>query len=148
MARKIFGVIGGLVVAFALVFVLEQVSSYAFAPPALDPSDPESAKEMMRRMPATGFLAILVIYFVSTLLGGLTAAKVAREPWASWVVGGFILAATLVNVFTLPHPIWFTILAVLLIAAAGWLGGVWGRTEPEEDDPSANAWGPDGRLGE
>jgi len=123
MARKIFGVISGLALAFVLIMVLEMVSSYAFAPPALDPSDPEAAKEMMRRMPAVGFLSVLAIYFVSTFVGGFTAAKISREAWAAWVVAAFILVAAIANVVMLPHPIWFTVLAVALIGAAGWLAG-------------------------
>jgi len=123
MARKIFGVIGGLALAFLLIMVLKMVSSYFFAPPALDPSDPEAAKEIIRRMSPIGFLSVLAIYFVSTFVGGFTAAKISRQAWAAWVVAAFILVAAIADVVRLPHPIWFTVLAVALIGAAGWLGG-------------------------
>jgi len=123
MLRKILGVIAGALLAFLLVMLLEAVINYAMAPAAIDPSDTEGMKEMMANMPASAFLAVLLTYFLATLAGGFVAAKIARERWAAWVVAGLILAATLANVAMLPHPLWFTLSAVVLIAAAGWLGG-------------------------
>ena len=38
------------------------------------------------------------------------------------------------GVVAVPHPIWFPILAVLLIAGAGWLSGqLYGAADPEPE---------------
>lgn len=123
MIRKILGVVAGVVVAFVLVALLEMVVNYALAPAGIDPSDAEGMKAMMAAMPAKAFIAILLTYFVATLAGGFTAARISREQWGSWAVAGVVLAATLLNVVLLPHPLWFTVAAVAMIGAAGWFGG-------------------------
>ena len=41
---------------------------------------------------------------------------------AAGVVGGFMLIATAANLIMIPHPLWFSVLAVLGLVIATWLG--------------------------
>ena len=124
MIRKILGVVAGVLVAVAMIFVLEAVISYALAPAGIDPSDPEGMSRMIAQMSAAAFMALLLTYLAATLAGGFTAARIAREQWASWTVAGLLVAGTIANVIRYPeHPLWFTLAAVALIAAGGWISG-------------------------
>ena len=67
--RKVVGILAGLVLAFVLAVLLKAVSDYFFAPPALDPSDPEQAGQIMALMPAAGLVAMLLIFFIATVAG-------------------------------------------------------------------------------
>lgn len=124
MIRNILGIVAGVAVAGLLILVLEAVISYALAPAGIDPSDPEGMSRMIAQMSAAAFLALLLTYLAATLAGGFTAARIAREQWAAWTVAGLLLAGTIANVVRYPeHPLWFTVAAVVLIAAGGWFAG-------------------------
>lgn len=143
MFGKIVGVILGAVLAALVIWVSESLIAYVGAPVGIDPTGDPAA--YMRAMPAPALVGVLLSYFAAALLGGLTAARVARAAWASWVVAGLLLAWTVANVMMLPHPVWFTVAAFVLIAAGGWFGGLMGRGAPrladeDDDEPAARPW--------
>jgi hypothetical protein len=39
------------------------------------------------------------------------------------LIGTAVLALGALNMIVIPHPLWFMLLAVLLVVPAGWLGG-------------------------
>lgn len=123
MIRKIVGIVVGVLLAILVTALLEMVINYALAPAGIDPSDPEGMRRMMEAMPASAFLAVLLTYFLATLAGAFIAARIAREDWTAWSVAGVVLLLTLINVVSLPHPLWFVVGAVALIGGAGWLAG-------------------------
>jgi uncharacterized protein YacL len=50
------------------------------------------------------------------------------------VVGGLMLVATAANLLTIPHPLWFSVLGVVGIIVAAWLGMTLGA-RPASDSP-------------
>lgn len=131
MARIIGGIIAGVVIAFLLVTLLEMVGHYVFPPPPLDYSDPESRRLALANAPAGAFITVLIAYAAASLFGGLTAARIAQTgAWPAWVIAGLLLVGTLVNVVLLPHPIWFTLFALIIITAGGWISGQLATGQP------------------
>ena len=124
MVRKVLGVIAGVVVAMLLVMIIEMVGHYVFPPPPFDYSDPEARRLAMANAPAGALLTVLAAYFIAVLAGGWTAGRIAGGlAWPARVVAGLILLAAVANLFMLPHPAWFAVLAVLLVVVAGWIAG-------------------------
>lgn len=132
--RKVLGVAAGLVLAWLLAIVLKFFSDYLFAPAALDPSDPEQARQIMSLMPAAGLVSVLLIFFVATLAGAFTAARVAHVRWAAWAAGGLMLLVTAVRAVMGHYPAWLIVATLAVIAVAAWLGGTMaGDGDPDED---------------
>ena len=125
MVRAIAGILVGIVIAVATVFAIEQVVHlFAPAPADFDMRDPEQVRARVASLPMTAFLLVLIGWLVGTGLGSWAAVRISRAgaTWPGLVVGAAIVAATLYNVVTIPHPIWFVALALTLIPIASWLG--------------------------
>lgn len=124
MLRKLGGVIAGAVVALLLIVVLETVIRYVFPPPPLDYDDPAVRRMLALNAPAASLLSVVVAYAFAAVAGAWTAVRVARDgPWPAWAVGGLLLLLTVLNVAALPHPLWFTLLALAAIALSAWSAG-------------------------
>ena len=125
MDRTILGLVAAVLVAVGLVFVLEMAGHMMFPPPAdLNVRDPAQMATMIERLPIGAVLAVLVAWTLGAFGGGFVAAMVARRgAWPAWVVAGLLLVFSAMTMVMIPHPTWFMVAAVVLIAAAGWLAG-------------------------
>ena len=129
MTRKILAVVLGIVTAFVLVAVIEAVGHMIYPPPPdLDPTDREALRDYVEGLPPGAFAFVLAAWGLATLMGGVLACVIAKEKPLRYatIVGAVVLAATLLNLFLIPHPLWFSIAGVGLILvmtlAAGRLG--------------------------
>lgn len=134
MLRLILSIIGGLVAAFALVF-LSDALFHALTPSAAatpqDASDREAMRAYVAAQPAGVLAALIVGWTVAAFAGSWIAARFGgRGAWPGWLVGGLFLVATASNFVMIPHPAWMVLCAVVLIIAAVWLGARLGARGP------------------
>ena len=143
MVRRIVGALTGIIAAFAVLAVAQWLIHYIAPPPPGDWSDPAFQARVIARAPFAALFGITLGYGLAVFIGGCLAAGIARDgPWPAWVVAALIGAALIANVATVPHPIWFTVLAVLLIAGAGWFAGrLYGETAAGPGEPAETAAG-------
>ncbi len=126
MARNIGALLAGLLLSAVVVFCVEALDVRLFPlPPGIDPHDPEALRTVMAQMPVAAKLLLLAGWMLASLLGGWLAAKLARSARRShaMVVGGFLLLGAIVNMISIPHPLWFWVAALLFLLPAAWLGG-------------------------
>ena len=135
MTRKIVAVVAGTVVAFGWVALLEAIGHAWYPPPAgLDFHNPEHLKVYAATVPLAALWWILGAWFVATFAGGWLAAFIARESPAHFasIVGALVLAVMIAKLVVIPHPVWFSITAIVAIplaaAAAGAMGNAFSRT--------------------
>jgi hypothetical protein len=130
MGRAILGIVAGVLIAFAAVFLIEQIVGLVVpAPPDFNMRDPEAVRARVASLPMWVILVVLVGWVVGTALGSWAAVRIARTAaiWPGLVVGALVFLATAYNVMTIPHPIWFVGLAIVTIPIASWLGARRGR---------------------
>ena len=137
MGKNIAAGVAGVVIAGALVWLVEMIGHSVYPPPAdLDFSDPDSMRAYMTTIPLGALLFVAGAWFIGTLGGTVAACKIgsAKPLTFAVVVGGLMLIATAMNLVMIPHPIWFSILGVAGIVIAAWLGmtlGGGGASETE-----------------
>lgn len=124
--RYVLATVAGIVVALGTIAGVEMLGHRVYPPPTgIDFSNPEAVKTMMAGMPVGALLFVLGGWLLGTFLGTLAACRIA----AAWpmrfaaIIGGILLAATIANLVMIPHPLWFSIVAVVAIVAAAWLAG-------------------------
>src|SRR4051812_19169198 len=96
MAKRILGVIIGLVVGMGIIMMVETLSGKMYPPPpGIDFTKPEAIKAMMQNMPVSAFLMILLAYAAGSFAGGLVASLIAgiQQPKAAVIVGSILLVA-------------------------------------------------------
>jgi hypothetical protein len=119
--RGIVAILAGVVAAFAVVLVVEGLGHMLYPPPpGYDATRPEDQARLMAVVPTGAKIAVVVAWFLGSLAGAVTAAKVGRSPLYAWVIGAIMIALSVVTTMMFPHPVWMVIAAVVLpvIAAA------------------------------
>ncbi len=126
MARNILSVMVGVILAFVLVAVIETSGHLVFPPPeGMDPSDPESIAAAMEEIPAVALLPVLIAWAVGSFGGAFLAARLAgsSKTTCALIVGVLVMAAGIFNLVAIPHPLWFTVVSLLVFLPAAYLGG-------------------------
>jgi hypothetical protein len=121
MLRTILGVVLGAIVAVIVVGVVEGVGHTIFPPPpGVNLTDPAQMATVMSRITFPAKIAVLLAWVLGTLAGASAGDVIAgRRAWAGRIVTLVVLALSIFNMITIPHPVWFMIAAVLGILAAG-----------------------------
>ena len=85
-------------------------------PPGTDLYDADSLAKAMKQMPQSALLFLLVNYVISSFLAGIIATLISgRITFRPAMVVGIVLTlAGLYNVVVLPHPLWFSIINLLV----------------------------------
>jgi len=125
MGKNIAAGIAGVVIAGLLVWLVEMLGHAVYPPPTdLNFADPDAMRAYIDMMPLGALLFVAAAWFIGTLGGTFAACKIgdAKPMIFAVVVGGLMLIATLFNLVTIPHPLWFSILGVVGIVVAAWLG--------------------------
>ena len=124
MLKLVLGVLAGVAAGFVTVFLIEMISSRLYPMPAgLDPTNAGAMKAYIAALPVGAFALVLGAMTLGAFDAAAVAAAVAgRRRLAGWIAGGVIVAATVINLFAIPHPAWFAAASVVLATAGAWLG--------------------------
>jgi hypothetical protein len=89
--------------------------------------------EFLAQAPASMFLLVLLAHGGGAFVAGWATAKMARVATLAFALaaGALFLAAGIANLMMIPHPLWFSILDLVLYLPAAWLGGVLGDRRKE-----------------
>jgi len=93
-------------------------------PPGIDFHDPTQVAAHVAKLPAAAFVIVLAAWTIGSFAGGWVAAAISRH-WpraCALCVAAFMLAGVAYNVIVLPHPLWMSVLGLLLPIPAALLG--------------------------
>ncbi|HWE44751.1 MAG TPA: hypothetical protein VG407_01875 [Caulobacteraceae bacterium] len=122
MGKTVFAVIVGALVGLLLAAVVGWFGGYMF-PPQL-PVDMDPAKARTYPMPIGEILFGLIAWILGGLGGGYVAVRQGEAgEWPAWASAAIMAIAAVVFAIFWPHPIWFVILSVLIVVAAGFGAG-------------------------
>lgn len=124
MAKLILAIVGGLVIAFALVFATDALF-HALLPSATRPTsnDPQAMQAYVANQPVGALIAIAAGWALATFAGASFASRTADSgTWPGWTVTLLFLLATASNFLMVRHPAWMIVTAFVLILAAEWFG--------------------------
>lgn len=125
MGRTILGILAGMVTAWLLIMVCQFASGLLYPPPpGMDLRQPEQLAAFIAQAPLAAMVLVVASWVLGAFIGGWVAAKVAREHplFAAVMIGVLVLAGVVANNTMIPHPLWMTVLGVLLPLPAAWLG--------------------------
>jgi hypothetical protein len=131
MGRTILGILAGLVLAWLVMSVAEFGSLVLHRPPpGLDLRNPEALALHIAAAPLSAMLVVVLGWVLGAVLGGLTAARIARHRrTAALVIGALVVIGVIANNMLIPHPLWMTIAGIALPIPAAWLAARLGRTK-------------------
>lgn len=114
--RSVLAILAGLVAGFITVGLIESANAFLYpAPAGVDLArDQEAFIRYVSQLPVTAFLIVVVAEWLGVFLASWVAARLAgrAETIHGLVVGTFFLLATLINLLTIPHPVWMWVLGL------------------------------------
>ena len=121
MKRKIISVIVGLVVAVIIFLVAETINGTLHpAPQTLDFKDNIAVKTFYENQPLSLWLLVLSGWLIGSILCGFLIKFISKSDNKKLpIIAGCILTlSAIANFFSLPHPIWFIIVGLLVFIPA------------------------------
>lgn len=115
--RNILAVLAGLVLGGALnMFIVSVSGEIVPLPEGVDPNDIESIKANMHRYETMHFIMPFLAHALGTLLGAFTCVKIAASGHQNLAIGigAFFFLGGLTMVLSLPSPMWFNALDLIV----------------------------------
>ncbi len=137
MIRCIVAVICGIIAGGVFNMAVIMLSWAIYRPPeGADMSNPETMKAYIDSLPPPAFLLVLVAHAGGALVGGFVAALIVGRSALilGAIVGGVFLLGGVINLFSIPCPVWFTIVDVVLYVPCGIIGA---KLAPCRTSPAA-----------
>ncbi|RMG68257.1 MAG: hypothetical protein D6715_02720 [Calditrichaeota bacterium] len=126
MWRNFLAVIVGMFVGALTVGLVEILGNFVFPLPRdVDLSTPEAISQAMASIPLGAMLFVLLAWAMGSLVGGFLAAWLAASHHSTMAlaVGGILMIGGITTLVQIPHPLWFSVIGLLLFLPAAYLGG-------------------------
>lgn len=129
--KQIVAVVAGVVVAGLVIFGVEWMGHRLFPLPSdIDATDMESIKANAERIPAGAQMAVCLAWALGTLAGSFAATKIVKPNevgnWSPFrpalIVGLIMMAAAIVNLVSIPSPVWMWIAGLVVFLPAAMIG--------------------------
>lgn len=124
--RNILGIVAGVLFGAVLIFAVQLIGHQVYpVAGSVDMNDKEAMAAFVASLPAGALMFVIVAYAVGSFAGGGLAAFIGRGARVrhALVVGVVLLISGIMNLVTIPHPLWFSILTLLVFLPSAWLGG-------------------------
>ena len=125
MGRLVLAIIGGVLVAGLVVYLVEAAGQLMYPPPAgLDMTNRDAMAAYVGQLPNGAFALVLAAWVLGALAGAWCAVRITGRAaiWPGLVIGGLLLLGVASNVMTIPHPVWMVVAAVIAVPAAAYAG--------------------------
>ncbi len=134
IAKNVLPVVAGAMGAMMLITLGETgIHKMYPLPPGTDIHNKEALSSAIALMPAMAFVLLLVNYVVCSFAGGVISAVVSGRTTKtpSMIVGGLLTLAGVFNLIAVHHPLWFSLINVLVYFPCAYLGYHLLKKEPK-----------------
>ncbi|UWX61328.1 hypothetical protein N0B40_03400 [Chryseobacterium oranimense] len=117
MLRRILAVPAGLIAGIICITLVEKIGHYLYPPPAAAGNgDMAAMKEYVAQAPFMAFFFVIIGYALAAFVSGFTASKISNtgKHTSAVICGVVFLLITIYMMVSLPTPIWFWILGILV----------------------------------
>ena len=126
MSRSILAVFLGWAASLVVIVLVEAASHQLFPMPAgADIWNPTDIARSGPDIPGAALALVVVGWALGALAGGFLAGRLVQKGQVrhALLVAAIVLGSAVWTMLTIPHPVWMWLAALVLIPAAGWLGG-------------------------
>ena len=147
MLRIILGTFVGVAVAFAVLMAVDAVNHLVYPPPeairvAAEKFDfvtlQKAVNDWLPQAPLMALILVPVAWVAGSFWGALAGTAITRGKSyiPALIVGGLILAGTVMTLRAIPHPTWVALSGVVGVPAAAWVAWLlWPKPAPPGPQP-------------
>lgn len=121
--KLLYATFAGVIAAFISMMFLEGLGHSLFPIPfEIDPNNLDALTEKLHLIPTKMYIAVIAAHGLGLLIGLLIAKSIDKTSKISlYIIAGFFLVGTVANLFMIPHPVWFAVADVAIVALTGLL---------------------------
>lgn len=115
----------GLAAMLLSIFIVEFTGHLIWPPPeTLSLAQPDMAASLIQTLPLGAKLVVLLAWGMGALFAGFFSTALARSHhrWLTLSLGLLLCVLIGVNLTIIPHPLWMSMVAMLLPLPLSWLG--------------------------
>jgi hypothetical protein len=127
MLRRIISVVIGVIIGIVIIFIGDSVCMRLHSPPpGLNPMDLVNFNAYVNSIPSYVMAIMFFFWMLSTFLGGMVAALINQPGWknSALITGSILLAASILNMINISHPMWMVVAAVIFYIPMAYLGAL------------------------
>ncbi len=127
MLRRIISVVIGVIIGFVVIFVGDSVCMRLYSPPTgLSPMDQTNFNAYVSSIPNYVMVIMFLFWMLSTFFGGMVSALINQPGWknSALITGSILLAASILNMINISHPMWMVVAAVIFYIPMAYLGAL------------------------
>lgn len=120
MLHNVLSVGAGMVGGSVVIFLVEMLGHQLYPPPQTS----EDLSTYIANMPLAPLLMVLLGWFLGALAGGFITAKIAApyQQRLIYILGILFTVVAVINMLTIPHPIFMWVAGTLIFLPAVFLG--------------------------
>ena len=127
MGRIILAVVVALIVAFAIITIVEMLGATVVLPPSSEVlKDSAATRQYMMNLPTLAYVMVVIGWILGAFAAGFIVTKMSRResPGITLpiVVGALMTVGAIANFVLLPHPTWFIIVGLVVFVPLSLLG--------------------------
>ncbi len=118
--RPVIGLLAGVLAGLVVTMGIDALAHALYPPPpGLDLKDTEGLALLVKQTPKA--IAVLVAWGLGVFVGASVAFRLAQgAEWPGWAVGFTLLAGAGWTLLRIPHPLWLSVMAILLMPLAAY----------------------------
>lgn len=116
MLRKIFAVVGGIVVMNLIIFSVEAFDHLLYPmPKGITYENTEAFRKYVEGLPMEAKMIVLFGYALAAFAAGFVSTRIAkdRKPYYAIFCGAVLLSLIILNFSMLPTPVWMWVFGLL-----------------------------------
>lgn len=121
--KLFYATFAGVIAAFISMMFLEGLGHSMFPIPfEIDSKNIGAIASKLHLIPVQMYISVVVAHGLGLLIGLLIAKAIDKTSRISlYIIAGFFLIGTIANLTMIPHPMWFAVADVAMVALVGFL---------------------------
>ncbi|NOU45444.1 MAG: hypothetical protein HOO86_00090 [Bacteroidales bacterium] len=127
MIRNILAILSGIVFGMLAIGIFESIGHTLFPVPQdiMQTAENQDTEALFALISPQMLLFVLLAYLLGSFFGGLITSLISKRIMSSIITGGVIMLGGVINLFMIPHPMWFILVSFVVFIPFAFIAGYW-----------------------
>jgi hypothetical protein len=126
MIRNLLAVLSGIVLGILAIGIFESIGHTLFTVPQdiVQTTENQDTEALFALISPQMLLFVMLAYILGSIVGGFITSLISKRTMPSIITGGAIMLGGMINLFMIPHPMWFILVSFVIYIPFALIGGL------------------------